>query len=480
MDQELVVAIGQDIPSLDSRLPGGSAASTSVVRHITEPLVRYSATADEILPVLAESWEQIDELTWRFKLRQGVTFHNGAAMDAASVVWSVDRAISEDLKPWFAWASSGVIGPATEIDQYTVDLTTLVPVAGFPAVLVALDILDPAHDGAGLQDVEPVGTGPYVFNSFVPRSQLVLDRYDDYWGGTPNYSRITFRIIPEQATRVDALLTGEVHAINSISVEDIARIEASDDTKIASSPTTRHIMIALRNDRPPLDNPLVRQAMNYAVDREAITSTILSGIAVPVDGFFAPSMPYAQNDLGPWPYDPQKAADLLEEAGYDAEPIVMAVGAGRYPSDDLVGLAVAKMLTDAGLNIDLQAVDYSTMQAELGNYGDAGYDAWLQGWGATFLDSVGQIQGFFRGPDESELPVFYNNADYFAAADRYHAAMSEDERRAAVNEMETIVWNDAGGLFLYFPKDNFGIASNLQGFEARFDEFFIFSDTTLE
>ena len=178
--------------------------------------------------------------------------------------------------------------------------------------------------------------------------------------------------------------------------------------------------------------------MNYAVDREAITSTILSGIAVPVDGFFAPSMPYAQNDLGPWPYDPQKAADLLVEAGYDGEPIVMAVGAGRYPSDDLVGLAVAEMLTDAGFNIDYRGIDYSTMQAELGLKGDAEYDAWLQGWGATFLDSVGQIQGFFRGPNESELPVFYNNEDYFAAADRFHAATSEDERRAAVNDLSLI------------------------------------------
>ncbi len=478
-EERLIVAIGQDIPSLDARLPGGSSASLSVVRHMTEPLVKFDATTPDLIPVLAESWEQVDATTWRFKLREGVTFHNGNPLNADAVVYSVNSATAEGFTSWFSWASDGVLGEATKVDEYTVDISTVIETPGFPRVLVAVDVLDPDHVEAGLQATEPIGTGPYEFVEFTPRSELVLDRFDDYWGGTPSYSGITFRIIPEQATRVDALLSGEVHAINSISVEDIARIEAAENTKIASSPTTRHIMIALRHDRPPLDDQKIRQAMNYAVDKELITTTILTGIAVPTDGFLAPSMPYAQNDLGPWPYDPEKARDLLEEAGYAGEPITIAIGAGRYPSDDLVGQAVVKMLQDAGFNINLEAIDYSTMQAELGNYGDAVYDGWLQGWGATFLDSVGQMQGFFAGPNVSELPVFYDNAEYFAAVEEYKAASTEDEREVAVNKMENILWDEAAGLFLIFPVDNLGLASNLNGFEARFDEFFYFTETSL-
>ena len=120
------------------------------------------------------------------------------------------------------------------------------------------------------------------------------------------------------------------------------------------------MLISLRGDRPPLDNPLIREAMNYAVDKELITSTILSGIALPADGMLPPGLPGAQNDLGPWPFDPDQARELMEEAGYDGEEITFGVGEGRYPSDGEVGLAVAAMLEDVGFNINYVATDYAT------------------------------------------------------------------------------------------------------------------------
>ena len=476
--QDLVVAIAQDLPVLDGRLPGGSAASFSALRHITQPLVFFSADGQTLEGILAESWEQIEPKRWRFTLREGVTFHNGNTFNADSVVHSIGKAIDPDFSPWFRYASGGVIGPAEKVDEYTVDITTEIVAPLMPNILTTIDMVDAAVSDE-LQNTNPVGTGPYSFVEFLPRSSLTVTQYDAYWGGTPNYASITFRIIPEQSTRVAALLNGEVSAINAISVEDIQAIQEASDTKIASSATTRHIMIALRGDRDVISDVRIREAMNYAVDKEAITSTILTGIASPVDGFLAPSMPYARSNLGPWPYDPDKAADLLAEAGYDGEAIQIAIGAGRYPSDDLVGLAVVNMLEEAGFNIDLQAVDYSAMQAELGNRIDASYDGWIQGWGASLLDSGGQLNAFFNGTDAA-LPLFYENADYQAASERAALATNDEERSAAVQEMEDIIWNDAAGIFLYFPVENMGLASNMNGFEARFDEFFFFSGTTLD
>jgi peptide/nickel transport system substrate-binding protein len=476
--EDLVVAIAQDLPILDGRLPGGSAASFSALRHITQPLVFFSADGQVLEGVLAESWEQIEPMRWRFKLREGITFHNGNTFNADSVVHSIGKAIDPDFSPWFRYASGGVIGPAEKVDEYTVDITTEIVAPLMPNILTTIDMVDAAVSDED-QNTNPVGTGPYSFVEFLPRSSLTVDRYDAYWGGTPNYASITFRIIPEQSTRVAALLNSEVSAINAISVEDIKAIQEASNTKIASSATTRHIMIALRGDRDVISDVRIRQAMNYAVDKEAITSTILTGIASPVDGFLAPSMPYARSNLGPWPYDPDRAADLLAEAGYAGESIQIAIGAGRYPSDDLVGLAVVNMLEEAGLNIDLQAVDYSAMQAELGNRIDASYDGWIQGWGASLLDSGGQLNAFFNGTDAA-LPLFYENADYKAAAERAALATNDEERSAAVQEMEDTIWNDAAGIFLYFPVENMGLASNLNGFEARFDEFFFLSGTTLD
>jgi len=475
---ELVVAIGQDLPVLDGRLPGGSAASFSALRHITQPLVFFKADGSEMEGILAESWERTGDLTWRFQLREGVTFHNGEPFNADAVVHSIGMAISPDFSPWFRYASGGVLGAATKVDEYTVDIATEIPAPLLPNILTTIDMVPPQHDAAGNQNTHPVGTGPYQFVEFQPRSSLVLKANDDYWGGTPGYSGITFRIIPERSTRVAALLNGEVSAINAISVEDIQRIEENADTKIASSATTRHIMIALRGDREVIADPRIRQAMNYAVDKEAITSTILTGIAQPVDGFLAPSMPFSRNNLGPWPFDPDRAAELLAEAGYDGASIQIAIGAGRYPSDDLVGLAVVDMLQAAGLNIDLQAVDYSAMQAELGNRIDATYDGWIQGWGATLLDSPGQINAFFNC-EAAALPLFYCNDAYIAAADRAANAADDAELEAAVQEMEDIIWEDAAGIFLYFPVENMGLSADMNGFEARFDEFFFFYGTSI-
>lgn len=161
----------------------------------------------------------------------------------------------------------------------------------------------------------------------------------------------------------------------------------------------------------------------------------------------------------------------MDEAGYDGEEITIAIGAGRYPSDDLVGQAVVSQLQEAGFNIALEAVDYSTMQTELGLREEAVYDGWLQGWGASLLDSPGMLQAFFGG-ESAALPLFYSNADYSAAIDEALAATDDEARCAALEEAQQIVWEDAGGVFLYFPVDNLGVAADVEGIEARFDEFF--------
>jgi peptide/nickel transport system substrate-binding protein len=237
-------------------------------------------------------------------------------------------------------------------------------------------------------------------------------------------------------------------------------------------------MIALRSDGGPLDDPLVRQAMNYAVDKQQIVDTLLAGIAEPLAGPLAPVLPGALDDLGPYPYDPEQAAELLAEAGYDGEPITLAVGAGRYPNDDLVGLAINDQLTAAGFNIDYVATDYASMITETGKGADMTYDAWYQGWGASLLLSAEVLNAFFAGENAS-LPLFYENPDFTAAMESYDAAATVEEKDAALAEAQRIVWEDAGGLFLYVPVENLGLAPGVEGVPARFDEFFFVDQATI-
>jgi peptide/nickel transport system substrate-binding protein len=305
----------------------------------------------------------------------------------------------------------------------------------------------------------------------------VLERNDAYWGPAPSVTDLTFRIIPEAATRVAALQAGEVQLINSLSPENLSTLEA-EGARIESAATTRTVMIALRSDQGPLSDPLVRQAMNFAVDKEEIVATLLTGIAEPLQGPMAESLPGALTDLGPYPYDPEQAEALLEEAGYDGEPITLAVGAGRYPNDDLVGLAVADQLAAVGLNIDYVATDYSTMIAETGKREDMTYDAWYQGWGASLLLSAELLNAFFSGP-EASLPLFYSNPEYTAAMDAYVAATDDAARNEALAEAQRVVWEDAGGLFLYVPVENLAMQANVENVSARFDEFFFVDQATI-
>lgn len=476
-DAELVVAIGQDIPNLDIRLPGGSAASHSALRHITEPLVFFDAAGQELQGILAESWEQVEPTRWRFHLREGVTFHNGDPFNADAVVHSIAMAIDPEFDVWFRYGTGGVLGPAETVDEYTVDVTTEVEAPLLPNLLTVVDMVSPNVSDSD-QNTLPVGTGPYQFGSYQLNDRLVVERYDDYWGGPESYSGIVFRIIPETSTRVQALLAGEVSGINGIGVEDIERIDADEATQVVGAPQVQHVLVSLRGDRPPLDNPLIREAMNYAIDKELITSTILNGIALPADGMLPPGLPGAQNDLGPWPYDPVRAQALMEEAGYDGEEITFAVGEGRYPSDGEVGLAVAAMLQDVGFNINYVATDYASYTVETELREGSSYDMFLSSWIADFGDSASLLDAFFGGA-ESPIPAFYANEAYQAASDETRTAATLEDRIAAIQEMETVVWEDAAALFLYFPIENYGVAAGMQGFEARVDGFFYFHGTVL-
>lgn len=461
---------------MDIRLPGSSAAGHSAMRHITQPLVFFDPEGKELQGVLATSWEQIAPTKWQFKLREGVTFHDGSPFNADSVVKSINDSIDPNFDVWYRYGTGDVLGTAEKVDEYTVNINTLIPYPLFPNLLTVVDMV-PTDSTYESQNTTPIGTAPYQFESFRSNDSLVVKRYDGYWGEPEQYSGIKFRIIPETSTRVQALLAGEVSGISSLGVADLGTINSSDVATVVGAPQQQHVLIALRGDRPPLDNPLIREAMNYAVDKDLITSTILSGIAAPADGFLPPGLPGAQNK-GEWPYDPEKAKALMAEAGYSGEEITMGVGAGRYTGDEEVGLAVAKMLEDVGFNINYVGTDYATFSTETQKRADSEYDIFLSSWIADFNDSASMMDAFFSG-DDSPIPSFYNNADYQAASKKAKAATSDDERIAAIHEMEDIVWNDAAALFMYFPIENYGVSKNLVDFKPRVDGFFYWYGTHL-
>lgn len=472
---ELTIAIAQDIGALDIRKEG-SAASFSLLRHIYEPLVWFDDSM-QLYPNLAESWEQVNPTTMRFKLRQGVTFHNGNPFNADAVKYSLDKVLDPNFPAWMNFAMVDIVKGATVVDEYTVDIETLAPTPSLLWRLTLLDMVDPKYADTPEMDQKPNGTGPYKFVEFIPSQSFTMERNEDYWGKPSNFQKITARIIPEAGTRIAALLAGEVEMINAVSPEMIEQIQGSDNATITTAPTARLVYVSMRNDRPPLDNVKVRQALNYAVDKATIVDTVLKDIAIVAKSPLPPSLRGARTDLA-YPYDPDRARQLLEEAGYNGEEIIFAVGKGRYPNDDQVGEAIAAYFQDVGLNVKYDQGEWATYSAENRKGKESPFDAFFQGWSADALDPVLMMSFLFQSAN-TESRSSYANPKVDELVTTANTTNDPAELENLLNEAQGIVWEDAPFIFMYVPKEVLGISNDLKGFASRPDEFFFFNQAFL-
>ncbi|QDY70507.1 ABC transporter substrate-binding protein [Qingshengfaniella alkalisoli] len=332
-------ATSTDIPTLDPY----AFASTSALafqNHIYEGLVGWNADF-EIEPVLAESYEYTDDTTIRFKLREGVTFHDGAAFTADDVVASVNRATNENAG---IRGNVSTIASAEKIDDYTVDikLAEQSPIAinELTGLLImdqewleANRALEPTSMSAGTEGYatnNANGTGPFSLVSRRRDVAMELAANPDWWNNenkTHNIDTITFKPVTSDATRLAGLLSGEYTLVTDVPLQDLERLEANDSLEVKVSPTLRVNMFSLNMDdelnagnvdgKNPLQDVRVRQAMMMALDREAITQKIMRGMSEPANSYIAPAIvgfdEANQIDLA---YDPEGAKALLEEAGY--------------------------------------------------------------------------------------------------------------------------------------------------------------------
>lgn len=471
---DLIVAMPIELDNLDIRNVG-QAARFSALRHVTEPLVQFDSATGELIPALAESWERLDDTTIRLKLREGVNYHNGIPFNAETAVWSIEQALFDpDFAGWMRYATDGVIAGVEVVSEYEIDLISegLKPDMLMPMTFV--DMVEPEHVQAGDQILNPVGTGPFVFESFTPSEELVMVRNDDWWGEAPSFESITWRIIPEPGTQLTALETGEIHVVTTVALDSLDRVDSADNTKVISGQSSFLHFIALRSDRGPAADKGFREALNYAVDQQLIIDTILNGAASPIVTPVWAGLENAQ-DLGPWPHDPDRARELLDEVGYDGEPFNLTIGTGSIPAADQIGLAVASMLEAVGINVNYQETEYASMQEELSQGEAHTYDGWLQGWSASLPITDAQMQAVYACPPLATVQTRYCNPEVEEQLEIARTA-DGDERVAAQIAAQELIWEDAGAIWLYTPDLNVGAAEGLEGFIPRFDTFTFFWD----
>ena len=310
---EIVAGLSERMLTLD---PANhySISATSVLRHIYDPLVEVTNDS-KFVPCLAESWTPVNNTTWRFNLRKGVKFHDGTPFTADSVIYSLKR-VRDNTKLIKAFVYQDIEDVKKDGD-FTVIVSTKKPFGSLPAHLTMLGMLPQtaaANEEAFFQ--KPVGTGPFKFGGWTHGEQIVLTANADYWKpGIPKVEKVTFRFIPELSTRVAALRAGELHVIDRVWPDNVQTLRSTPGVRVLDTPAIEAQRWIFQLAKEPVKDPRVRQAISLAIDRNVIIKDLLLGYARPVDSPIPPGL-IGHTSLPPKAYDPEKARQILKEAGY--------------------------------------------------------------------------------------------------------------------------------------------------------------------
>jgi peptide/nickel transport system substrate-binding protein len=436
-----------------------SGATLQLSHLVFDPLVRFRQDLT-LEPRLAKSWEQIDERTTRFHLRDDVWFHSGRKMTAQDVVWTFDRLKrSSDFKALFEPFES-----AKAVDDYTVDLVTKGP---YPLVLNLATYIFPldrefytgtdargrpkdavVKHGSSFASAHMSGTGPFIVTSREQGIKLTLKRFDDYWDkdSPGNVDEIIFTPIKEPATRVAALLAGDVDFIGPVPPTDLARIDAAGCCTLVSMPSTRVLTFELNQDRvEAFKDPRVRQAISYAINREGIAKKIMRGQATAAGQLSPPG--YAGHDPGLEPrYDLAKAKALMKEAGYeDGFSVTMMAPSNRYVGDARIAEAVAAMLAKINIMVDLQTLPKAQYWQR---FDERAADIMMIGWQSDTQDSANFYEFLVMTPNKETGYGQYNAGNYSnSEVDRLTLetqTMTDAAARSAIlKKIERILYDDA-------------------------------------
>ena len=355
---ELVIGTPADVASLDP-VDGGGTVSTAVRNLVYNYLVKYTPDL-QLVPDLATEWE-VDGTAWTFQLRQGVTFHDGTPFNAEAVKAHFDRLLGPE-EPVRAGVYTPFVDRVEVVDEHTVRFITTYPDAFFLSRLAedAGAITSPTAVEQGIDLArEPVGTGAFTFVEWVPDVQVIVERNDDYWDTPALLDRVVFRPISEASARTIALEAGDIHVAAEVPAESLARLQADEDVELIFRDTTRQLFFGMHNLKEPFDDHRVRMAMNLAVDMDSIVASLYGELGTALNGSVPPAAVGSYQPTEVF-YDPQRARDLLADAGYpDGLELSMVGPRGRYLKDFELQQAVAQELGKVGITVTIESVEWA-------------------------------------------------------------------------------------------------------------------------
>ena len=470
-DSELIAAIGGEPDQFDPQSTS-SYFSFQVLENVFDTLVE---PGDDLTmqPALAESWEvSDDQLTWTFTLRDGVTFHDGSEFSSEDVLYSYNRIVDEGLAN--AWRFSAITDMSAP-DASTVVIEVGAPTPNLLANLGAfkgMAIVNEENVTSGEIQTNPVGTGPFAFESYSAGDSVVLSANPDYWGGAPQIDGVTFRFLSEGTTALTALRNGEIQWTDSIPAQNIDALRDEEGIELGQAGSNDYWYLALNQAREPFDDERVRQAIAYAIDREAIAQAAWQGAAT-VNQLAIPTSSSWYVEYDRYSTDPAMARQLLADA--DAEDLSLEIMvASDYPETVTAAQVMESQLAEAGITLTIRTVDFGTW---LDEQNSGNFDMLMMGWlGNLDPDDFYYAQHHSDGGFNAQG---YSNPAVDALLDAARVETDEAARYELYAEAATMIADEASYIYLYNPDVVQAWSSSVGGYEVRGDAAIRFRDVTL-
>ncbi|MDW7748037.1 ABC transporter substrate-binding protein [Halomonas sp.] len=462
-----------------------------IMMNLYDGLVRYADGSLEVEPSLASEWTISDDGTvYTFTLRDDVTFHDGSDFNAEAVVFNFERMLDEehpyhDTGPFPLAFFFEAIDEVEATGEHEVTFTLDEPYAPFLSNLAYPTglMVSPAAVEEHGEDIgrHPSGTGPFQFEEWESNSRVVLTRHEDYWDGAPSLEAVVFRPITDANTRVAEMLSGGIDLMVEVPPDNVADL-ADDAAFEVYEQAGPHLWFLILNTREgPFQDKAMRQAINYAIDKQSLVDDVLQGTAEVAAGPIPPAFEWAYNDeLEPYPHDPDKARELIAEAGHEGATLTFYVTQGGSGMLDPVpmGSAIQADLAEVGLKVEIETYEWNTfldrVNPGLEGKADMAQMAWMTNDPDTlpFLalrsDAMPDNGGFNSG--------YYSNEEVDRLLEQARRSVDQEERAALYREMQAIVHEEAPWAFVANWKQNAVAGANVENFRLQPSFFLLLHD----
>ena len=473
--QVLTFAGGTEIITLDPQFTT-HAHTANVVMHIHETLVKYDVDMN-LIPSLAESWEVSENaLSWTFRLRKGIFFHDGTTFNAEAVKYTFDRLLNLSNGSPRRDALS-MVKEIKVVNPSTINFVMWKPFALFLNQLTVynLAILSPkaAKKWGREYSIAPAGTGTFKLESWSPGERVVLSRNDHYWGKKPRFDKLIFRIIPDESVRVKLLLKGEIDVISPVPNGLIKQLEQSKEAQVIHEKGFRTIYLGFNNKIKPFNDLRVRKAVSHIINTEAIMKNVLKGRGGLGGGHESPFVPGAHQGLKPHPYDPALAKKLLTEAGYpNGFSTTLYTPKGRYYMDEEVAHSIQAQLKEAGIAVRIETPSWTTYIRLL----EEGTDIpmFIMGKGSPTSDLNFTMNHGIKTGGKMNYSQ-YSNPKVDRLIEEQEGIVDPKRRFQVLYEIQKITYDEVANITLFYEDQILGKRRNVHGIEIYPFEFINFS-----